>query len=163
MITIRNKDAAVGISARTGVAGLIPGQLVKLNAAVAAGANPLVVAPVALDYSGTTLLGIVDWYPQDSQDVDFNTTFTNGQTPLSPVAGNNSIPLDAQVTVWFGHVIVGYSKDVLPTTLKAVAAGTACGFDLATHLPAVSGDSERVNSVMVRNELGAEFTILVKL
>lgn len=161
MFTVRNRKAAIAISARAGVAGLIPGQAVKLAQGTSAGDNPTAVLPTTLDYSGGTVqLFLVDWYGNDSQVTDYTVDFVNNNVPL--IATAVTIPVNEQVTLYMGTLVVAYTADVLPTTLKALRESNAMGFDFATHMPSIVTDAERVNGFVLRQELPAEYTFVVK-
>jgi hypothetical protein len=163
MITIRNRDVALALSARAGVAGLVPGQAVKLANGAAVGDQPTCVLPTTLDYSSNVeQLFIVDWYDQDSQFTDFNTTFPDARTPFTAVPV--TIPLNAQVTLYMGTIVVGYAASRLPASLRAVRESTPMGFDFATHMPAIVADSERrVGFVYRIDGAAAETTLVIRL
>ena len=159
MFTIRNKKIALGFSARAGVAGLVPGQVVKMAIGSAAGEQPTAILPLAADYTGTTQLFLVDWYGDDSQVTDFTVDFVNNNVPLVPTAV--IIPINEQVTLYRGVLVVAYSADVLPANLKAAREPSVMGYSSTTHLPLLT-TPERVNGQVYRQDAPAEYTFTVQ-
>lgn len=135
MITVRNQDQALSLTARAGAAGLKPGMLVKLAQGAASGDQPTVVAVSAADIADVTVKKfIVDYIPSDSQHVDFDIA------PATQVltALDTSIPNGAQVNIWSGTVVIAYHDSLLPTGFKAadVRESAKLAFDADTDLPA---------------------------
>ena len=137
MITVRNADLALPVSARTGAADMKPGMLVKFAAGAASGDQPTVVRAVAADIdswkAGALTLGIVDYNKQDSQDVDFDVNVA-AQTLT---AQDNTIPQDAQVVVWLGKPVIAYHSSMLEASLApaTVREPQAVAFLASTSKP----------------------------
>lgn len=134
MITIRNEDKALSLSARTGEANLVPGMVVKLAQGVASGDQPKVIKCVAADLTDVTVQKfIVDYTEKDSNDVDF--TLDPVTQLLTPIA--KTIPLNAQVNIWYGTVVIAYHESLLPAGFKAanVRESAKVAFDADTAFP----------------------------
>jgi hypothetical protein len=133
MITIRNEDKALSLSARAGVV-LTPGQVVKLAPGTASGDQPTVVLATIADLSDVTVQKfIVDYVQPDSLDVDFD--INPSTQALTPIA--KTIPSGAQCNIWYGTVVVAYHETLLPAGFKAANAREAdkAAFDGDTGLP----------------------------
>lgn len=139
MITIRNEDKALSLSARASTADLVTGMLVVMVQAAASGDQPLVRKATEAEMENPAIRKfIVEYDYPDSQDVDFEiNTVTQALTPIAKL-----IPEGAQVNVWTGDLVIAYHESAIPTTLEATREGTAFGFDQATNLPAVVADSD---------------------
>jgi hypothetical protein len=163
MITIRNAKTAQSVSARASTADLKPGMIVAFVAGAANGDQPKVrKATIAEIADATVLKGIVDYIPADSDAVDF--TIVPATQVLTPV--DDTIPLDAQVNVWFNKPIVAYHESKLPAGLKPTTQreGTKVAFDGDTALPAAynagGADGTQVIMGMVYRNDGPEMTIV---
>jgi hypothetical protein len=161
MITVRDRSAAISFSARTGEAGLVAGMLVKFVAGSASGEQPKVVKATGADMADATVKkGIVDYIQPDSLDVDFDINVVT----QALTAQAKTIPLNAQVNVWMGTIVLGYHESLLPATLKpaVVREPAVVGFDGATNLPALAVDAEIDNGFVYRID-GPEVTMVFSL
>lgn len=166
MITVRNRDTALSLSARAG-AVLKPGQVVKFAAGAASGDQPTVVAVTAADLdaaaAGTLTIGIVDYVQPDSQDVDFDVNVvTQGLT-----AQAKTIPSGAQCNVWTNKPVIAYHSSVLDASLapatvrepQKVAFLVSNGLPAAHNAAAVDTGAENYMGFVYRVD-GPEVTIV---
>jgi hypothetical protein len=172
MITIRNADTTLSLSARTATADLIAGMIVAFVQSTASGDQPKVRKATIAEISDPTVVkGIVDFIVDDSLAVDFDISLIDQS--LSPTVNihnaNMVIPLNAQVNVWLGKVVIAYHSSNLPAALKSgtVREGMKLSFAGGTNLPALyaSGgvDGSQTPVGMVYRVDGPEVTMLITI
>ena len=167
MITIRNEDKALSLSARASTADLVSGMIVVAVQGAASGDQPKVRKATAAEIKDVKVQKfIVEYDAPDSTEVDFNiNTVTQGLTPIA-----KTIPLNAQVNIWMGTVVIAYHESLLPAGFKAADAREASPvvFDSDTNLPAAysaGGSTDATDTVegFVYRVDGPEVTLVVKL
>lgn len=159
MITIRNRDVAIGLSARASTADLTPGMIVVMVGGDASGDQPKVRKATAGELADSLVQKfIVDWAPDDSTDVDFTVDPATGDL----TAESQVIPADTQVTVFMGTLVIAYHEDVLPATLVATREPVRVGFDSATNLPSIAADAELDCGFKYRID-GPEHTFVINI
>lgn len=166
MITIRNEDKALSLSARASTNDLQSGMVVVAVPGTASGDQPKVRKATAAEIADTKVQKfIVEYDAPDSQEVDFDINVqTQGLTALTKL-----IPQDAQVNIWMGTVVIAYHDSVLPVGFKSTDAREAdkVSFDGDTALPAAynnaGADGTQIVVGLVYRVDGPEVTLVVKL
>lgn len=166
MITIRNEDKALSLSARASTADLVSGMVVVAVQGAASGDQPKVRKATAAELADVKVQKfIVEYDAPDSNEVDFDiNVVTQGLTPIA-----KTIPQNAQVNIWMGTLVIAYHETLLPAGFKAANAREAAqvAFDGDTNLPAAynaaGSDGTQIVSGLVYRVDGPEVTLVVKL
>ena len=164
MITVRNADMALSLSARASTADLQPGMIVVFVVSAASGDQPKVRKATNLEIADVTIpKGIVDFIVDDSEAVDFTiNTVTQALTEVS-----NVIPINSQVNVWMGKLVIAYTAANLSATLApaTVREATKVAFDADTAFPreylAGQTDGGQIPMGIVYRVDGPEVTLLI--
>lgn len=138
LFTIRNRDHALALAARASTADLKTGMVVVFVQGGASGDQPQVRKATGAELADATVQKGIVWYRAKEDDADIDFTWDPATNSMT-VKAAALIPLNAQVTVLTGKVIVAYHKSLLPAGLLpgTVRETAKIAFDSATNFPGV--------------------------